>query len=129
MTTSLHLPALPGAPVACDMSTAEDTPDERVREYARLFERTLLCHERRTDSVVLTFRAGAGTREAIEDLARREAACCPFLDYRIETVGNEVVWTITGDGRADANLTLDAFYAVPDHPGVDFAGLLDRLRD
>jgi len=112
MTTSLHLPALPGAPVACDMSTAEDTPDERVREYARLFERTLLCHERRTDSVVLTFRAGAGTREAIEDLARREAACCPFLDHHVETAGDDVTWTIRGDERPAVAETLDAFHAL-----------------
>jgi hypothetical protein len=112
MTTSLHLPARAGAPVACDMSTAEDTPDERVREYRELFERALLRHERGADSVALTFRADPGTREAVEDLARREAACCPFLDYRVETAGAELTWTIRGDERAEVAATLDAFHAL-----------------
>jgi hypothetical protein len=112
MTTSLHLPARAGAPVACDMSTAEDTPDERLREYRELFERALLRHERGTDSVELSFRADPGTREAVEDLARREAACCPFLDYRVETAGAELTWTISGDERAEVAATLDAFHAL-----------------
>ncbi len=128
MPNLLHLPAQPDAPIACDMSTADDTPDERLREYAALFERALLRRERRSDALVLTFRADPGIRPSVDDLARREAACCPFLDYRIETVGDQVVWTMTGDGRANVNLTLDVFYAVPDHPGADFAGLLDRLN-
>ena len=40
----------------------------------------------------VAFRADA--REQVEDLARREHACCPFLDYRVEATGDEVVWTI-----------------------------------
>ncbi len=95
MTNSTHFPARPGAPIVCDMSTAEDTPDERLREYERLFETVLLRRERQAGSVTLTFRAEPGTREAVEDLARREAACCPFLDQRVESVDGEVVWTVT----------------------------------
>ena len=112
MTTSLHLPARPGAPVACDMSTAEDTPDERVREYRDVFERALLQHERRPDAVVLSFRAGSGVREAVEDLARREAACCPFLEHHVETAGDDVTWTIRGDKRPAVAEALDAFHAL-----------------
>ena len=108
MTTSLHLPARPGAPMACDMSTAEDTPEERLREYRALFDRALLRGERRAGATVLTFRADPATREAVEDLARREAACCPFLDYRVETAGDQLVWTI----RGDSDETLDAFHAL-----------------
>ena len=85
MTDVLHLPARPGAPIACDMSTASDTPDERLSEYTRLFERALVRCERPDDAVVFTFRADPGLREQVEDLAGREAACCPFLDYRVET--------------------------------------------
>ena len=87
------------------MSTAEDTPEERLREYRVLFDRALLRHERRPGATVLTFRGDPGTRAAVEDLARREAACCPFLDYRVETAGAELVWTISGDSEE----TLDAF--------------------
>jgi hypothetical protein len=117
MTNVLHLPARAGAPIACDMSTASDTPDERLAEYARLFERALVRRDRHAHVVVFTFRAVAGTREQVEDLARREAACCPFLDYRMETTGEEVIYTVAGLERADAEVTLDAFYALPDHAG------------
>ena len=106
MTNSVHFPARPDAPIVCDMSTAEDTHDERRREYERLFETVLLRRERHTGSVVFSFRADPGTRESIEDLARREAACCPFLDQRVESVDGEVVWTVT-----------------------DLAGLFSRLAD
>jgi hypothetical protein len=106
-------------PIACDMSSAPDTPEERLAEYGRLFERALLRRERRADAVVLAFRADDGTRDAVDDLARREAACCPFLDYRVETAGDEVIWTITnpvsGELRASADAVLGDFYDLPDN--------------
>ena len=116
MPTLLHIRARADAPIACDMSTAADTPAERLADYRRLFERALLRRERHEDAVVFAFAADA--REAVEDLARREAACCPFLDQRIETVGHEVIWTLAGpaggDDRAGADLVLGAFHALPD---------------
>jgi hypothetical protein len=131
MTSVLHLQGQTGAPVACDMSTARDTPEERLAEYRGLFERALLRRERRPDAVVFAFRADGGTRAQIDDLAGREHACCPFLDYRIETVGDEVIWTTTnvviGDERAAVDVFLDAFHAFPDHAGSDFDGLLAQL--
>jgi hypothetical protein len=118
MTDTLHLPGRPDAPIVCDMSTASDSPDERLHEYTRLFERALLGSERRSDSVVFRFRADAGTRETVDDLVRREAACCPFADYLVETVGDEVVWTITnrvtGERQASVDAILDEFHALPD---------------
>jgi hypothetical protein len=133
MTNPLHLQAWPDAPIVCDMSSAEDSPDERLREYGQLFERALRRRERRGDSVVFVFRATPDTRRAVESLARREAACCPFLDYRVETVDDEVLYTITnpitGEGRAAVDVGLDAIYALPDHAGSDFAGFVDRLAD
>ena len=106
------------------MSSATDTPDERLAAYRRLFERALLRRERRDDGVVFAFRADAA--EAIEDLARREAACCPFLDHRVETVGGEVIWTTTGDARASA--ILDTFHALPDHAGSDLEAIKVMIR-
>jgi hypothetical protein len=115
MSTVLHIPAQPGAPIACDMSTAQDTPAERLADYARLFARSLTGRERGDDGVVLTFSAGA--RETVEDLVHREAACCPFVDYRVDLVGDAVVWTTTnlrtGDDRAAADVILDALYELP----------------
>jgi hypothetical protein len=133
MTNALHLQAQPDVPIACDMSTAQDKPDERLAEYGRLFQRALLRRERRDDAVVFSFRADHETRQTVEDLAHREAACCPFLDYRIETVGDELIWTIanpvTGDERASVDAGLDAVYALPDHAGSNFDGFVDQLAD
>jgi hypothetical protein len=133
MTTVLHLQAQPDAPIACDMSTAPDTPDERLAEYHALFERALLRRDRRGDAVVFWFRADPGIRETVDDLARREHACCPFFEFRIESVGGEVVWTTintrTGDERAGVDVILDAFHALPDHAGSDLEGYLGRLAD
>jgi hypothetical protein len=58
-------------PIACDMSAAPDTPEERLADYRRLFERALLRRERRPDGLVLAFRADPGIRAAVDDLARR----------------------------------------------------------
>ena len=110
MTNALHIPARADVPIACDMSTAEDTPDARLAEYGRLFERALVRRE------------------------RREAACCPFLEFRVETVGDEVVYDViwpaaSAEQRAGVDAMLDALYALPDHAGSDMAGLLARLTD
>jgi len=127
MTDPLHIPARPDAPIACDMSTAEDTPDERLAEYARLFERALVRREHDDHGVVFAFRAESGLRERLDALARRESACCPFLEYRVETAGDEVMWTITDPlaraERANVDVMLDVLYALPDHAGSDMEGL------
>jgi hypothetical protein len=117
------------------MSAASDTPEERLAEYGRLFERALRRRERRADAVVLSFDADPATRSAVEDLVRREATCCPFLDYRIETVGEELRWTttnpITGNARGTADVILDTLYALPDGgvQVVDADGGGFELRD
>jgi hypothetical protein len=111
MTDTLHLPATPGAPIACDMSTASDTSEQRMAEYGRLFERALLGRERRSGSVVFRFTPDA--RAEVDSLARREAACCPFLGSRVESTRQEVVWTITGE----ADRVLDEFHALAGQAG------------
>jgi hypothetical protein len=134
MTTRLlHLPGQTNVPIACDMSAAKDTPDERIAEWSKLFEKALLSRERLADSVVFSFRDDPGTRERLEDLARREHACCPFLDYRVDVVDDDLTWTttnvVTGDERASIDVYLDALLALPDHAGSDMEGLLDQLAD
>ena len=127
MTNVLHIPARSVESVSCDMSDAPDTPAERLAEYGRLFEHALLHRQRRDGAVVFSFRPDPETRQAVDDLARREAACCPFLDYRVETVGDEVIWTITnpitGDQRGSVEVILETFHDLPDHAGSDLPGL------
>ena len=102
----LDIPAQPNAPIACDMRGAPDTPEERLQAYRALFATALLARERRPDAVVLRLRADATA--TVEALARREAACCPFLSYRVEPDGDVITWTISGDSTE----TLDAFDAL-----------------
>jgi hypothetical protein len=113
MTHVLHLPARPGAPVACDMSTAADTPEERLAEYASLFSRALERRSRAGRAVVFTLRADAGVRDSVEDLARRESLCCPFLALDVESGERFVTFTITSPALS-ADAVLDAFYALAD---------------
>jgi hypothetical protein len=130
MTTLLHLPPRAGALIACDMSTARDTPEERLAEYGELFARALLARERLADGVVLAFRPDA--RDQVEDLARREHDCCPFVDYRVEDAGDRVVWTVTNpvqdDRRAAVEVILDALHDLPEHAGADIDGYVARLE-
>jgi hypothetical protein len=98
------------------MSTAADTPDQRLEAYRRLFDRALIRRERRDGALVLLFRANPGIRATVDELARREAVCCPFMDYRVEPRGDEIAWSITnpvtGADRAAAEGVLDALGAV-----------------
>jgi hypothetical protein len=118
MTTALHLPHRAGAPVACDMSTATDTPEERLAEYGELFARALLDRERRDDAVVLAFSLDA--REQVEDLVRREHACCPFVDHQVEIAEDSVVWTVRNpaedDRRPAIDEMLDALHGLGSEP-------------
>jgi hypothetical protein len=131
MTTVLHLQASAGAPIACDMSTARDTPEERLAEYGELFQRALLGRERRDDGVVLLFTAEA--REQVEDLARREHDCCPFVDHQVEVAGEQVRWTTTNtihdEERAAVDAMLDALHELPEHAGSGIDGYLARLAE
>jgi hypothetical protein len=133
MTTVLHLQGQINAPIVCDMSTARDTPDERMAEWGELFDLALLSRERRTDAVVFAFRADPGRREQLEDLARREHACCPFLDLRLEADDDELVWTtsnvLSGDEGASIDVFLDALHDLPEQAVSDMEGLLGRLAD
>lgn len=128
-TNSFTLPALPGAAIACDVTDAPDTPEERLAEYGRLFAHALVARERRGTAVVFTLAAKPGVREWIADLLRREAACCPFLTYQVEDGGDEIVWTTsTGAGPA-AEAVLDELFAGPERFDDGFSGLLARLAE
>jgi hypothetical protein len=125
MSDVFHIPARPGARIACDMSTAVDTPEQRLNDYARLFADALVRRERHDGAVVFAFHSDVQTRARVEDLARREAACCPFVDYRVETVGDEIIWTISnpvaGEDRGSVEVMLEAFHELPDQAGATLA--------
>jgi hypothetical protein len=131
MIDILHIPARPNARIACDMSAAGDSPEQRLDEYGRLFADALIDRERRDRAVALVFRADPRIRATVEDLARREAACCPFFDYRVETISEKHVWTITNpinnNDRGAAEAMLEIFYELPDYASAASEGLRERL--
>ena len=128
MTTSpspLAISATPGCPIACDMTDATDTPDERIAEHARLFAHALVARERIENGVVLTFAAKPGAWEWIADLVRREAACCPFFSYEVELRDDEIVWTTSSESSPAVDAYFDELYAGPERlVGDGFDGLL-----
>lgn len=101
MTTLLTISATPDAPVACDMTTADDTLAARLDEYRTLFEHALLDRTSTDASTTFRFAARPGVQEQVLDLVRREARCCAFLSFEVELVGEEVVWRAEGVGAAD----------------------------
>jgi hypothetical protein len=118
MTQLVSITARPDAPVACDLTGAEDTLAQRLSEYRRLFEHALL--DRQSTATATTFRLAArpGVRDWVLDLIRREAACCPFLSYEVDQVGEELVWTTSGGVGASEMAVLDDFLADAD-PATD----------
>ena len=93
-------------PVACSLTAAEQS--ERAAEFRELTRRALADRRREDGRVVLSFRARPGVAEQVEDLARRERECCPFLEISVERGEGLVALSI--GARPDAAPVLDAFY-------------------
>jgi hypothetical protein len=117
----------PGAPIACDMTGAGDTAEERFAEYGRLFGHALLDRARTADAVVFTFAAKPGVGAWVADLARREAACCPFSTYDVKLIGDRVVWRTSSGGGPIVQAFLDELHGLPDRIGDGLEGMLARL--
>src|SRR2546421_11443565 len=76
-----HKPADPARQLAivCDMTGAPDTGQERLAEYARLFDSALISRERTPEAMRWWLRNDEGTEAWAQDLAARENACCAFM--------------------------------------------------
>ena len=114
-------------PIACDMTTAPDTPEERMAEYARLFSQTFVGRERTSTGIRFRLRADDGVEAWVRDLAAREKACCPFFDFTIATVGAEVQWDLWVVDDDTARAVLDEFYDVPETAEGGAQRMMDRL--
>ena len=126
MTKLLSITAHPHAPVACDMTGAEDTLAERLAEYRRLFDHALLGRDSTDTATTFRLAAGPGVRDWVLDLVRREAACCPFLSYEVDAEGEQIVWTTSGLGASDMAI-LDEFLTRAD-PTADSGGIGAQLE-
>jgi hypothetical protein len=96
------------------MTTASDTPDERIAEYRRLFGEALLGRERTPEGTRYRFRAAPGVEAWVRDLAAREKACCAFFAYEVSVRDGEVLWDAAVPDNEAARALLDEFYALPD---------------
>ena len=100
--------------IACDMSSAPDTPAERRAEYQRLFAGFLIGRTRSQAGITFRFRADRGVQDWVRDLAAREKACCAFFRCRVTSVGREVRWDISVIDDDVARQILAEFYRLPD---------------
>lgn len=98
--------------MACDMTDAEDTVDERLAEYQKLFRSFLKGAERTDTSLVLHFAGGLTVAGQVTDLAEREAACCPFLRMDVDQHGDQIAWTLSSVSGPAGQTVLDGFYAL-----------------
>jgi hypothetical protein len=116
-TQPLLIHETPAAPVACDMTTATDTPEERLAEYGRLFAEALIDRKRTDDAVVFVFAAKPGIADRAAELARREALCCPFASYQVTVEGERVVWRTSSQAGPVAQAIVDELYGLPEQMG------------
>jgi hypothetical protein len=97
-------------PIACDMSTARDTPGERLAEYRRLFAQALVSRERTGIGIRFRFRADPGVEDRVRDLAAREQACCPFFGFDIAVEAGQIRWDAAVPDTDEARAVLEEFY-------------------
>ena len=116
-----------GAALACDLRGASDTPEERIAEYGRLFAHALLERTRSADGVEFVFAAKPGVADWVVDLARREAACCPFSTYHVTQAGDRVRWITSSQAGPQVQAILDEFHALPEGIAQGMTGLFARL--
>ena len=129
MTNLLSITAHPDAAVACDMTGAEDTLTGRLAEYRRLFEHALLSRESTATSTTFRFATRPGVREWVLDLVRREAACCPFLSYEVDEVGQDITWTTSGGLGASEMAIVDEFLAAGPDTGGSSSTIAQQLTE
>jgi hypothetical protein len=121
------IPAVDTPVVACDMTDAPDTPEERIAEYSRLFARHLVGRERTAEGIRFRLRADDGVEVWVQDLSAREKACCPFMDFAVATVDAEVHWDMTVVDDDVARAILNEFYDLPEIVPGGMKRLEDRI--
>lgn len=114
--------------IACDMTAAPDTAEERMAEWQRLIAAAYTGRERTDGGIRLRFRADDGIEAWIRDLAAREKACCPFFTFDVGSTDGEVRWDISVIDDDIARAILDDVYTIPDTVGDGLAGMEERMR-
>jgi hypothetical protein len=95
----------PETPIACTLDGASYA--KRIGAIGALFARSLKASRIDGNALHLTFDAAA--RADVEDLVRREKACCAFLDFRLTDNGATLNLAITAPRGVDAAELLAPF--------------------
>jgi hypothetical protein len=120
-------PPAPVPVVMCDMTDAPDSGEQRLQEYARLFEAAFIARERTGTGMRWRLRADMGIEAWARDLATRENACCAFMTSTVTVTDGQVLWdAITIDDPA-AHAVLDLYYDLPDARWVDVDEMHERF--
>jgi hypothetical protein len=83
--------------LACSLPPGEYA--QRLREFRRLFARSLRDVRRAPTRLHLALDAGTASEADVRDLLRREQECCPFFTFAVEsTAGTVVVEAAVPDG-------------------------------
>ena len=115
--------------IVCDMTGAPDTGQERLAEYARLFESALVSRERTPGAMRWWLRNDEGIEAWAKDLAARENACCAFMTTTVTAAGDRVLWESTAIDDPVAREVLDMMYELPERRWTDAGQAYARFTD
>ena len=115
--------------IACDMTDAPDTGQERLAEYARLFDSALVSRERTPEAMRWWLRNDEGIEAWAKDMAARENACCSFMTTTVTVAGDRVLWESTTIDDPVAREVLDMMYELPERRWTDAGQAYARFTD
>lgn len=101
-------------PLACSLDAERSRA--RGERWQRLFERALLERESIRDGVRVRFHSSDAVNDELHELVALERECCPFLELRMRSEGQQIVLEIRGDERAQPVIEL---FAAPQVPARD----------
>jgi cobalamin biosynthesis protein CobT len=89
-------------PIACTLDAAEG--GRRVDEWRRLADDFALARELHDGRLVVRYAPQADAAQRLAELVEAERRCCAFVDWRIESSGDELRLVVNGDDFALATL-------------------------
>ncbi len=100
-------------PAACSLQAAQ--LGDRRAVWERLAERALRETRCATGGVQLVYAGAEETQRELEELARLEAECCAFAEWRVTRRGEEILLDVTA--AADGVAAVRALFGVSQPEG------------
>jgi hypothetical protein len=102
-------------PLACRLGPAE--LERRAEGWRALIDGWLIDRDAIPGGVRLMFEGRAGVADAIEELLRLEAECCPWMQGRLRHDDQRLLVELTADDPEAAGALVDLFRADPASTG------------